>query len=224
MSTIKIFIDDLDDAPEALRSLYVENAEGGFKLPIEEKLVPEDKLTRVQKKLDAMKDYVKPDVLQKVKDEFEAYKADTDVDGKVTARIKELQTEWEAEKNDLTGKVSQYENQISQATIKDALTKAATAAGVKQSAIEDVLLRGNTVFKVVEGNLKAFNGAEERFHKGTEAYSPEHFMKELKTSAGHLFEESVGGGALGSVKVKPTTQSAPSNPHDMIAQGLKQGL
>lgn len=222
--TVKIFIDSLDDAPEALRDLYVENPEGGFKLPVEEKLVPQRSLDRLQKKLDDMKDYVAPDVVTDLTTQLEAAKNEGDVDTKVANRVKELQSEWTQKETELTGKLSTYESQISQAAIKQALTEAATKAGVKATAIEDVMLRGNQVFKYVDGNLKAFNGAEERFHKGTEAYTPEHFMGELKKNATHLFEENVGGGAIGSIKAKPAaSQQRPMSALERIQSGLASG-
>lgn len=224
MPKLKLFLDDLEDAPEALREHYTENPEGGFMLTFEDKLVPERKLTALQTKLDKMKDYVSPDVVTDLQTQLDAAKNEGDVETKVANRVKELQSEWATKETELTGKLSTYESQISQAAIKQALTEAASRAGVKATAIEDVLLRGNQTFKYVDGNLKAFNGAEERFHKGTEAYTPEHFMGELKKNATHLFEENVGGGAIGSIKAKPAaSQQRPMSALERIQSGLASG-
>lgn len=222
---ISLFIDDLDDAPDALKTLYVENPEGGFMLPIAEKLVPERKLTALQKKLDAKDDFVSLDDHQKVLDALELAKtSDDDVETKVSNRVKELQSDWETEKNGLTEKLTSYETKVSQSAIQNALTEAATKAGVRTTAIEDVLLRGGTVFKYVDGNVKAFDTkGEEKFHKGTETYTPSHWVADLKTSATHLFEENVGGGAVGGIKAKPNTSGQKTTSAlDMISQGLQE--
>lgn len=224
---IKLFVDSLDDVNESLHSEYVENPEGGFMLSFEEKLVPERRLTALQTKLESYKSWKKPEEYTALETQLSEYEkkvqelsADTDIESKVSTRVGELKNEWETEKSTLMEQLNQYRSKEERSILKDAVTSAATKLGVRSSAIEDVLLRSSNVFKVVEGKLKAFDAdGNEKFFKGDKEYTPESWLSEIKPSATHLFEESVGGGAVGGIKSKPTINKAAS-PRDLIQQGI----
>ena len=224
---IKLFVDSLDDVNESLRDEYVENPQGGFMLTFEEKLVPERRLTDLQKKIEQYKTWKKPEEysnlekqLQENLKKIEELSADTDVESKVSSRVGELKAEWETEKTSLLEKINHYQVKEERSILRDAVTNAATKLGVRSSAIEDVLLRSSNVFKVVDGKLKAFdNEGNEKFFKGDKEYTPESWLNEIKPVASHLFEDTVGGGAIGGTKPRPTHHKATSA-RDLIQQGL----
>lgn len=225
MTHLKINVDSLDTVPEAVRSFYKESDDGGFTLQIADPLIHQNKYDSLKKKFDARQDWVAPTALNELQSKYDALsKSVGNVDELVTNRVKDLQQEWNTKEQDYTGKIKTYEDRFNSVVLKEAIIKASGAHGVRPSASDDILNRAQSVFKVVDGNVKAFDSkGEERFHKGTEAYTPDVWLKELKSTADHLFEANTGGGATGNVMSRPTTSNTAKTAHDHFAEGLKNG-
>lgn len=218
---IKLFVDSLDDVSEALKAEYISNPEGGYMLSFDEKLVPERKLTKLQADLDKKKDWVDPTVHSALQTKYDTDIANTDVEAKVSDRVKELKSEWENEKTELTKTVDTYKSKEERAILREAIQTAATKTGVRAAALEDVMNRSGSVFKVVEGKVKAFDDqGNEKFYKGDKEYTPDLWLNDIKPQAGFLFEESVGGGAQGSLRTRPSNAGAKKTALDNFAAGL----
>jgi hypothetical protein len=72
----------------------------------------------------------------------------------------------------------------------------AIKAGVRETAVEDVLLRARTIFRVVDGRAVPYNGDEIVYGKdGTTPQGIGEWLADQATKAPHLFKETKGGGA-----------------------------
>jgi hypothetical protein len=101
----------------------------------------------------------------------------------------------------LTGERDTYRTTAERAMVDGALQSAAVAAGVKKTALLDVLLRGKQVYRLDGGNVVAFDGDKQKFSKdGQTPLAMGEWLEGLREEAGHLFEPSTGGGANGGVR------------------------
>lgn len=102
--------------------------------------------------------------------------------------------------NTLTGDRDNYQRKLSDVLIDGAITNVAAQAKVRNTAIEDVVNRGRSVFKLIDGvptpvdsNGKTIYGKDAK-----EPMTMDEWMGTLNQSAPHLFEASSGSGATGS--------------------------
>jgi hypothetical protein len=92
-----------------------------------------------------------------------------------------------------------HKKRLSDLLIDGSLRQAAVKAGVHDSAIEDVVLRGRRVWKLVEDVPTPLNG--ENIIYGKDANQPVEMVEwitGLQTDAPHLFKPTGGSGAPGS--------------------------
>ena len=83
--------------------------------------------------------------------------------------------------------------------IKNALRDAASRAGVRAAAIEDVLARANGLFTLDdEGEVIRRDRDGDLVLQDGKPYSPKDFMTELKEKAPHFWPESKGAGLTGN--------------------------
>jgi hypothetical protein len=128
---------------------------------------------------------------------------------------------YEAQLEALQKEITGYDGQMSRMLVDNSLTKIAADKGVRSSAIEDVLSRGRTVFRVEDGKAVAFdeNG---RIKYGEDAVTPltiDGWVEGLATSAPHLFEMSTGSG-IQQPTHSPAPAAEPQSAEQMILAGL----
>lgn len=159
---------------------------------------------------------------------IEAGEVDQLINSRVNDVLAAQQKELEAQKMayekqilSLQDEAVSYNTQLNTMLVDNELAKIAGSQGVRSSAVEDLLSRGRSIFRVEEGKATAFN-AEGRPMYDTDAVTPltiERWMEGLTETAPHLFEMSTGAA---SVQATDTTAPvvAPATPHDSILAGL----
>jgi len=118
------------------------------------------------------------------------------VDEGVKKRVIDLNKEHETALNDATNGRTKAESALNKLVVSDAVQREAIGSGVKDTAIEDVLMRANQSFRVVNGIATAYNGEEQLYGKdGVTPLSVKDWLAGQAISAPHLFKESKGSGA-----------------------------
>jgi len=143
----------------------------------------------------------------------------------LAAQQKELEAQKSAYEKQILGlqdEAVSYNTQLNTMLVDNELAKIAGSQGVRASAVEDLLSRGRSIFRVEEGKATAFN-AEGRPMYDTDAVTPlsiNRWIEGLTESAPHLFEMSTGAA---SVQATDTTAPvvAPASAHDSILAGLQ---
>ena len=146
------------------------------------------------------------------------------VDEVIAAKQKELQAQKEAYEHQvlsLQEDLVNYDGQLSTMLIDNEISKIASRAGVQNSALDDVLARGRSVFRVEDGQAMAFNGEGRQMYL-EDAVTPlgiDGWVEGLTKSAPHLFESSQGAGTPQPTSA-PAQAEANLNTHDAILAGL----
>jgi len=206
---LKAVIKNLDDAPEALREYYAES-NGQYVLGVSG-MVPKDKVDEfrnnnidLKKQMDELQKTVSSIDLDKyneiLKQQQDDQAASLIKDGKIDELI-ELKTRaqtdhFNAELQKITGERDTLTKQLEQVTIDNAVRNVAMQNGVAATAIDDVLMRAKSTFKLQDGKAIPFDGKNPIYQAGTtDPLSVEGWVKGLSESAPHLFANSSGGGA-----------------------------
>ena len=146
------------------------------------------------------------------------------VDEVIAAKQKELQAQkdaYEQQVLSLQEDLVNYDGQLNKMVVDNEISKIASRAGIAPSAMDDVLSRGRSVFRVEDGQAVAFNDEGRQMYM-EDAVTPlgiDGWVEGLTKSAPHLFESSKGAGTP-----QPTTAPAKAegslNTHDSILAGL----
>ena len=213
---LKAMIDDLNVVPEALRTFY-EEQDGKYQLSVEG-MVPRAKLDEFRtnninlvRERDALRqqyDGIDPvkarDLLEKSQKEHDRKLIDAGkVDELLIQRVEAMRTDYEAQLKSEAMKSQSLQSQLEGLLIDGAIRDEAARAGIRGSAVEDVLLRGRNVFKLVDGKAVPMQADEVMFGKTGEAMSMREWLHGLASSAPHLFEPSRGAGAAGGTGTQP---------------------
>ena len=231
---LTLYTDTLDSVPESLHSFY-EKEEDGYKLKIKN-VVPSAKLDefrtnnrKLNSELEEMRkqmSYVDMDEYNKLKEQYSKDKAkgsipETDVEQTLAKRTAEMKADFEKKLAEMTENYSKTSQKLSTVLIDNQVQSSAAKHNVKQSAFEDVLLRAKNTFSLEDGKAIAKDDKGETIYNNEgEPMTIDQWIGKLQKTAGHLFEESTGGGARGQrspVQAQPKQLSA----RDMIAQGLR---
>lgn len=92
--------------------------------------------------------------------------------------------------------ISKLEKKLSTLLIDNRLTALATQYSVRPTAVEDVLSRGRSTWRIEDGQAIAYDGNGNRMYgpDGSSLLDMETWMESLATNAPHLFEASSGSG------------------------------
>lgn len=230
---LKFKITKLEDVEEAYRSLYKAGNDGAFYLAVDGAVdkarLDEFRTNNIDltKKLEAFKD-LDPTKVQEILDNerkiAEKKLIDAgDIEGLVNQRVNAMKTDHDRMINDLTGKLTVSNRQLETLLIDNSVREVASKIGVVPSAVDDVLLRAKTVFKVEEGAPVAKDPKGNTIYgkDGTSSLNIGEWLGGLKEQAPHLFGQSTGGGAhnrgpgqQGNTKLSPAQK---------IAAGLQSG-
>lgn len=206
---LKLVVDSVEGIEASIAALYEKQEDGKFRLDVEG-AVPREKLDEFRntnidllKKLDGYKG-VDPTKYQTLlglekkltdKELIEAGK----VDEVVQSRIKSMQGEHEGVVTSLTDQLGLANRQLETLLIDSAVRVKALEAGVMPTAVDDVMLRAKTVFKIVDGKAIPHVDGKPMYGKdGINAMSVDEWIGNLAKSATHLFGQTSGGGAQGS--------------------------
>lgn len=208
--SLKATLDTLDGVDAAIQPLYTKQDNGKFVLTVEG-MVPSARLDEfrnnnieLKRQMEQFKD-VDPkryaELLTEHKKLSEKKLIDAgEVDKVVAQRIEAMKAESDAALKKLTEDNSLMSTQLSSVLIDSTVKSAATVAGVIPTALDDVVLRAKATFQVKDGVVVALNDKGQVIYgkDGTTPLSTDEWVKNLKTSAPHLFEGMRGGGAGGS--------------------------
>jgi hypothetical protein len=216
--TLKVRVKDIAEVPEALRDHYTSD-NGEFVLAVDG-MVPNERLREfrdnnisLKQQMDELRtkyDGIDPEEarksLERVRKERDKELVDA---GKfeelVAERLNAIKSGHEKEIKTFAGQVKaandekdSLSRQLAGLVIDGAIRDAASKAGVRLAAIEDVLLRGRSLFKLQDGKAVPMDGERPIYGKSGDPMEISEWMSGLAEKAPHLFESSQGGGAGGS--------------------------
>jgi hypothetical protein len=214
---------ETDAVPSGMEQYYEDAGNGLFKLKVEG-AVP---VSEHEKLKAEVKEFRNNNIELKRKNEslstFEKMFQTGDFsEEKLTAKIEaEAERKAQALKAHLEQQLSEKEtalttttNRLSELALKTAVTTVAIPNGVRKTALDDVLARAKTAFKVVDGNIEAADGVLDA--KGQKV-TVESWLEVLATNAPHLFEDSSGAGAK---KPDGTKGQPEASVHERMSAGL----
>ena len=208
--TLKAVIDDISAVPEALRAFYTPH-DGHYALAVEG-LVPKARLDefrdnniKLVQERDALRqqfDGIDPEkaraLLARAQKEHDKRLVDAGtIDELVAQRVEAMRADYEARLSGEAEKSQAMQSRLETLLIDGAIRDAAAKAGIRPSAIEDVLLRGRTIFKLLEGKAVPMQGDDVLYSKTGEAMTMDEWLNSLVGHAPHLFEPNRGAGAAG---------------------------
>lgn len=214
--SLKAVVEDINAVPEALRAFYTAQ-DGKYMLPVDG-LVPKSKLDEFRannillaQERDALRqrfEGIDPEkareLLAKAQTEQDKKLIDAGkLDELVAQRVDAMRKDFETQLSGETSKSQKLQTQLEVLLIDGAMRDAAARAGVRSTAVEDVLLRGRNMFRLVDGKAVPMQGDEVMYGKSGEAMNMDEWLAGLCTSAPHLFEPSRGGGAAGGASAAP---------------------
>jgi hypothetical protein len=194
---LKLTIAELDEIPEAQRSLYRPRQEGGFILDVDGGAVAKatldefrNKNVELMKRLQAVRDF-DPEELSNLRADNAHLRVDLDRVRKgnasdVDARVKA------AEK-----KAAGIREKLEKVLIDGEVAKAATSIGAHPGALEDVATRVRSRFRLDdEGHALAVDASGNTIYGDDgRPLTVEGAVRQLTVQAPHLFRQSSGGGA-----------------------------
>lgn len=236
---VKGVVSDINEVPEALREHYKES-DGKWVLDASD-FVPSSKLREFRDNNNALNErissYKDVDVEEYRQLKAEAAKAKEktaidagDIEEVYNQRLAPLKAAHGAREAELLASVQEKEARLSKFMIDSAIRDAAVKNGAHASAIEDMILRGNQVFKMKGDKVVPLAGNEVVYGKNGEPLGFDEWVGSLASSAPHLFQSSQGAGtpkagthsaALGGNKIARGDSAAFLSNLDDIAAGKK---
>lgn len=207
---LKAIVASLDEVPEPLREFYtardgkfVLDAEGvedvsGLKRSLEreraEKKALQDTVAKY-KNLDPEKARVALEKLEALEDKelIDAGK----VEELLQVRVERMRSDYDQRLAAVTTENQTLSQKLSELVIDSAIQSAAIKHKVRETAVSDALLRGRSVFRLVDGKAvpQKADGTVLYGKDGQTPLSPEEWVGTiLVKDAPHLFVESTGGG------------------------------
>lgn len=148
-----------------------------------------------------------------------------DVDKIVEGRVGTMKTEYETKIAGLTGNMDTMSRQLESLTIDNVVRDQATKLGVQPTAVDDVLLRAKTVYRLEEGRPVPKTGDGQTIY-GKDGSNPmpiSEYIVNLKETAPHLFQGSSGSGANGNQGGGRGVDDSKLSSAQKIAKGLADG-
>jgi hypothetical protein len=227
---LKFKLDSLDGVDPAHKVDYVQNEDDKkFYLQVEG-VVSSDKLAEfrdnnisLSKKLEEY-DGVDPkkyrDLVKMEADGKFNGKTNEEIDQIIAERVGTMRTEYETTIDKLNKAVGVQGDQLSLLLVDNVVRDAANKNGVTGPAVDDILLRAKSVFKLVDGKPIPHDDRGNVIYgtDGTNPLSVVNWVGGLKKTASHLFPQSQGSGAAGGRPGLPNNDKLTSN--QKIAQGL----
>jgi len=219
--TLAFTVETLDGLPEGVAGLYTEASNGtGFQLNVDglpgdpsdglKSALDKERSARreadrtvaqLNKQFEGLDAEAARDALLKINElESQDLLGEGKFDEAVAKRTERMKAEYESQVGELTGKVKGLTGQLEEVLIDNAIRTAATESGVLSSAVEDAILAGQRVFKLVDGKPTPVN-ADGQVVFGKDGSSPmsiTEWIGERKSDKPHWYGDSSGGGASDS--------------------------
>lgn len=224
--SLKFRYDSMNEVPEAFRELYTER-DGAAVLTGVEGLRTDEDVNRVQTALNAerkahkdtkerlsafagldaedIQDQIAQLAVLKAKGEG---KGDDDerVEKIITARVEAATSKLQRDLDKTKAKLTEYETENAQFRANETrgfilgeVAKAQTALNVRQEAREDVNLRAESIFEIIENPDGTKAVVTKSGVQGVKAgLAPEHWLEDSKATRPHWWPESKGGDARGT--------------------------
>lgn len=145
---------------------------------------------------------------------------------KVDEKVATIKGALEKKANDATALADQYRGELAKEKIHKTLTEAGLKAGLRQTAIDDLLARGERVFSLNKDGktVEALDADGNPVYDGSDVLTMDRFVLNLSKSAPHLFEESEGseskgGGGGGGGGFKPGNNPWKQETWNLTEQG-----
>ena len=223
-------IDDVSGLPEAVAKEYIKGDDGKYRLDVTG-MVPSSKLVEfrdnnisLKQQLEAFNgvDPAKYKELQNIEKQLKESKlVDAGkIDELVSSRVESMKTSHLSEISDRDKKLEIANRQLETLLIDSSVRAAAATASVLPTAVDDILLRAKSVFKIVDGQAVPVNSNGQTIYgqDGVNPMSVSEWIKGVSKSAPHLFAGSQGGGAGGSRSSSSKSQNM--SPLQKIQSGL----
>jgi hypothetical protein len=220
---------EVEALPEAMRGLYTEtngafNIEASVLTLANEGLVPEVEIQKLKRTVGEFRDNnlaligERDGVTAKLKTfegvdpvEYKALKEGTKklkekgIDSNdelatlIANQIQKATEPLNAKVNQLTEEREALKHSVAKAAVDDHIRAAALTAGARENALDDVLSRGRSIFRYVDGKVVAMDGDKPRFSDNDPAkvLGADEWITSLAKSAEFLFKPSGGGGGNG---------------------------
>lgn len=227
---LKYITDSLDGFEPTIAALY-EPVDGKFRLNVEG-AAPREKLDEfrnnnitLSKQLDAFKGvdpakYTNLLAIEKKLTDKELVDAGK-VDEVVATRVQTLKTEHDGAIKGLNGQLEQATRQLESLLIDSAVRVKALELGVLPTAVDDVMLRAKSSFKIIDGQAVPHQDGRPVYGKdGVKTMGVDEWIGALSKNAPHLFQANQGGGASGS---RNAGRGAPGGKMTSM-QKIQQGL
>jgi uncharacterized protein YeeX (DUF496 family) len=219
---LKGVVEDVGTLPEVVREHYTKGEDGKFYAQVEgylPKAGVEQKLNEFRTNNHQLQDKVKEyetrfqgidpekykQALAEV-DQFRNGKGET-FEQVINARTGQMKAEYEdrltkssTKQKELEKQAKEYERQLHRVLVDNELQKVAAEAKVLPTALDDILLRGRSTFRVLDGKVTPVDEQGKVIY-GADVVNPmsmAEWIKGLQQKAPHLFEGATGGGATGS--------------------------
>lgn len=227
----KTQFDALDDGKKAF---YAANESGDYILQVEG-VVDRARLdefrntnTSLMQRLDQFKDVDPAKIQEMLENERKIAEKKLidagDIDGLVNQRTLAMKQTYDQQVQGLSKNLDTATRQLETLLIDNTVREQAAKIGVAATAVDDVLLRAKTVFKVEEGRPVAKDGQGNLIYgkDGTHSLSVSEWIGGLKEQAPHLFIPSQGSGSSTNHN-RVGADPGKMTPQQKIAAGLGGG-
>lgn len=209
---LNFVVETLDGLEEPIANLYAKGDDEKFYLEVEGAVSSDQHKAKIAEFRDKNIELMKS--AEKYKDiDLENYKGNMkkaqlydevkgktvspeQVDKMVNERVAKMREEHDTELAARDEKILTQGRQLETLVIDTKVRTAATERGIRPEAMEDVLLRAKSIFKVEDGVAVPYDGDDVVYGRdGSKPMSTGEWIDGLRKKAGHLFAPNKGGGA-----------------------------
>src|SRR5215204_4120691 len=200
-----------EEVPAELQTLYVER-EGEFALDVDgvvDKAKHDEFRTAniaLKKELEEQRkrfEGIDPDEVRKLAEEKQQLEESQqlklgEVEKVLENRLKTAKTEWDKQFSAMSSERDALNVRLTAIQIDQGVTTVATKKGLRPTAIPDITARARTVFRLVEGVPRAYEGDGKTVRYGKDGITPmtlEEWIDTQVSEAPHLFESNAGAGS-----------------------------
>lgn len=227
----KLEVDELTVNLNSTNKTAVEEAVKGLKTKNTELLGEKKTLQEQFKPFETMDVVVVKDALEfHEKNKDVEFLKDGTVEELIDKKTSQLRSDHETVVTELSGKLKSaethgknYQTLFESKVIDDGLTKEALAQGVRAEALQDVVLRGRSVFSLDEAQLIEARDKEGKLAvtEDKKVLTPKNWIKGLKETSPHYWPGSTGAGADSGVGGSDSDYTAKMA--DLAAKGDTKG-
>jgi len=233
---LKFKLKSLEGLDENVAALYTKHEDGNFYLEVEGAVAKSkvdefrDNNVELLRQLDEVKakygDIDLEQYQQLLKSQKDADDKEmvprSELDSLVQAQVKTMRQEYDTKIEELTGTNGTLNRQLEGLVIDSAVRAASSTAKVRAEAVDDVLLRAKSTYRMDNGVAVPYEGNKVVYGKDGENPMPiSEWVNGLSKTAPHLFEGSQGGGAGGGAG-GGNIDTSKMSPTEKIKMGMEQ--